>query len=366
MAVALPPIDTSVQLPASVLKAAAAAEAIHKAAYPDAPPAPVAPPAPQPARLPPDPEQPIQLAAVSEPPAPAQVQPAAPEQVQPAPAQQPTPQPDPSQVQPPPQPDNWEHRYHSMKGRYDQSQQTMAGMQEQMREMGDELMRLTSMVNQRGRQEQTQRAQPAQQRVTDADVTTFGPEIIDLAKRAAADAISPELNAVRQENQQLKRTVNQQVATGIYADLDAAVANWREINTSPRFLQWLRLPDLYSGSVRGSLLKQAFAAADAPRVVRFFKGFLAEEQATGQLPAPSAVPAATAPRQAAVPLVNLAAPGVRPASDLNAPVDKPIFTHKQIAEFYSHQGRARYVGRDEDRRNDEQMIFEAQREGRIR
>ena len=53
MPTSLPPIDTSVVLPASVHRAALAAEAIHKAAYqtPDAPPAPaaaLAPVAPQP------------------------------------------------------------------------------------------------------------------------------------------------------------------------------------------------------------------------------------------------------------------------------------------------------------------------------
>jgi len=366
MATTLPPVDTSIVLPESVRRAAAAAEALHKQAYqtPDTPapdPAQVQQPATQPAQLPPDPDQPINIVAVSEPPQPA-TQPATqqpdPTQVQPAPVAAP--------AEPSPQPDNWEHRYYSMKGRYDQSQQTIAGLQENLSEASQELMRMTNLISQQPQRQQPQRQQP-QRLLTAEDEKTYGPELLDTIKRAAQEAVLPAVNEVRQQTQQVKQTVTQQAIAGVYADLYAQVSNWEEINNSPRFKQWLSLRDIYSGAVRGQMLRQAFNAANAPRVLAFFKGFLAEEQATGQLPNPaSPQPPVPAPRTAAVPLVNLAAPGVRPASDTNAPADKPIFTHKQIAEFYSHQGRARYVGREEDRKNDEREIFAAQREGRIR
>ena len=362
MATNLPPVDTSVRVPEAVTRAALAAEAIHKAAYqtPDvaAPPAP-APSAPAPARLPPDPDQPIQIVAVSDPPQPVVLQQPT---VQPAAAQpqfQPQPTPDPA-------PDNWEHRYLSMKGRYDQSIQTISGMQETMSQLGDEVNRLSGLVTMRARQQQLQTETP-KKLLTAEDEKTFGPEIIDLAKRAALETVAPQIDTLRNENQQLRQRVNATAANNVYADLNSQIPNWRDINTSPRFLQWLSLRDLYSGEVRGKLLRQAFAAADAPRVLTFFNGFLTEERATGHLVDPAAPqPALQPPRDAAVNLLTLAAPGVRPASDTNAPADKPIFTHKQVAEFYSHQGRARYVGRDEDRKADERLIFEAQREGRIR
>lgn len=361
MAVDLPPIDTSVVLPKSVQAAAIAAEAIHKAAYqtPDALLAPAAQPSPvsNATHLPPDPDQPINIVAVND-----QHQPVTP----PAAQQQPVPVPVAAPVaQSEPPVDNWEHRYHSMKGRYDQSIQTMAGMQETMSQLGDEVGRLTSVVTQRARQEQTRQQQPVKL-ITPDDEKTFGTEIIDLAKRAATEAIRPELDTLKAENQQLRHRVNANAATGVYADLNAQIPNWKDINTSPRFIQWLNLRDLYSGEIRGKMLRQAFAAANAPRVLAFFNGFLTEERATGQLPDPAAPAAQPAPRVAAVDLRTLTAPGVRPATDTNAPADKPIFTHKQIADFYSQQGRARYVGRDEDRKNDEREIFAAQREGRIR
>jgi hypothetical protein len=59
------------------------------------------------------------------------------------------------------------------------------------------------------------------------------------------------------------------------------VPNWRQINDDPRFHQWLLMPDTYSGVIRDHLLKDAAHAANASRVISFFKGFLA---AAGQAP----------------------------------------------------------------------------------
>ena len=117
------------------------------------------------------------------------------------------------------------------------------------------------------------------------------------------------------------------------------------------------------------MLNTAFRAADAPRVIAFFKGFLNEEVATGQQPAPQP-PASPQTRTAAVPLDTLAAPGrAKPATgadSTSAPADKPIITRAQIAAFYDQVRRGAYAGRDADKARDEAIIFAAQREGRTR
>jgi hypothetical protein len=241
----------------------------------------------------------------------------------------------------------------------------MGGMQEQIGELSQELARMHQLFEGRNRAA----PQEAQRLITPEEVTTYGPELIDLTKRAAQEALQPTLDAIQAENKRTRQAETRRQARDVYASLDTSVPEWRGINENSEFLNWLRLPDVYSGVVRGKLLKNAFSSGDAPRVTTFFKNYLAEAQATGQIPAPQN-PAATspAPRAAAVPLVNLAAPGAsRPATDQGQqPVDKPIFTHKQVAQFYSHEGRQRYVGRETDRINDEKEIFSAQSEGRIR
>lgn len=359
----LPPVDTNVEIPPTVKRASEAADAIHRQVYGQPVPDP-AQPAPPPA------DAPIQLDPPAAPPAD-------------APSSSPAPQP------PPPPADetavptrdelrdsDWARRYNSMKGRYDQSQQTIGGMQELLSNLGDELVRTqqalalarSAPVHQQPQPQQ--RPAPVARNVSDQDVQTYGPELIEFVTRAARDAVAPDLQQVTQQVRQTNQKVTQNAQQGLYLALDDEVPNWREVNVNPRFKLWCRSPDVYSGEVRGKLLNTAFQAADAPRVVAFFKGFLNEERATGQAPAPPLQPQPpAAARQPAIPLDTLAAPGrAKPATgdSSGGAAEKPVFTHDQIRQFYVNVRRGLYAGRDEDKARDEAAIFVAQREGRVR
>lgn len=344
------PIDESVLVPASVRRASMAADAIHAQAYADPAnpqPAPVAA-APQPDPAP----APVPVAAV-----PASVA-----------------------GDPPVANDggdndqSWHHRYLSMKGRYDAGQRLIADMQEQMTQLGDELMRSQQVIR-RPMQPQPAAsavpAAPATNLLTPQDQETYGADLIEFTQRAAKAAIAPELTRLEQENQDLRKKVvgaDMRVALG---HLSQQVPNWREVNRLPAFNNWLRQRDVYSGQLRHALLNQANQAADAPRMIAFFKSFLAEAEATGQ-PVPTSQPqpqaSTPAPREAAIPLVTLAAPGrAKPAGgDTPVPADKPILTRPQIAEFYRRVRAGHYNGQEAEKAKDEAIIFAAQRDGRVR
>jgi hypothetical protein len=241
-------------------------------------------------------------------------------------------------------------------------------MQQQMQEMGDELARMQQLLTGRGQSPQTPHT--PQKFLTEEDRKAYGDELLNTVQRAALDAVSPQLSELDQRNRKLTQQVARERQNGVYGELRTVVPNWEEVNRNPRFIEWLRLRNVYSGAVRQNELKQAFQAHDAPRVIAFFKGFINDEVATGQLAPASQSQAAAplAPRVAALDLAALTAPGkARPATgDTQLPAEKPIFTRNQISRFYSQAGRAAYVGRDADRKNDEQEIFAAQREGRVR
>lgn len=326
------PIDDQVRIPEAVKRAAAAADAYFAKAPDQAPPT-ETPPA-----------EPEKGASGDMPPA----------------EQAPQPAPEPA----PPVPTTEEIKtvdyaaeYNSMRGRWRQSQDTINSMQSQMSQMGQELQRLTDALQ--------ARQAPPKPLLTPEDEKTYGPELIDMTQRAARAAVLNDIEEVRQRQDELARREQRLQNQTVLNQLDVQLPNWRQVNVDPAFLEWLRLPDVYSGGVRGQMLREAFQAASVPRVLAFFNGYLAEAKATGQLAAdPSPAPAQ--PRTPAVPLATLAAPGrPLPASDNPRIPDKPHFTRAQIAEFYSHRGMQRYIGREADRKADEQLIFEAQREGRI-
>lgn len=343
------PVDPNVVLPDTVRAAAAAADAAHAAIYAQPAPepeAPAEPPAPEPA---PEPQA------------------AAPE---PAPAPEVAP---PTEADKDVSAEEWRHRFLSMQGRYNAAQRTIGSMEQQMQDLGRELVATQNALAQAHSQPHTQAPQPHNHGnvnlVTEEDREGFGDEIIDLAKRAAREALTPEIEQLRQENQRLTQRVQHTGKRELFATLDGAIPDWRAINKSPQFLTWLRLPNIYTGQLRGNMLKAAVDGAEAPKVIALFRDFLAEANATGAVtPATQNEPPTPAPRAPAVPLETLAAPGrARPApGDSQVPSEKPIYTRAQIAKFYDEKRRGLWAGREADALAIEQDLGAAQREGRIR
>jgi hypothetical protein len=274
----------------------------------------------------------------------------------PAPAPEPAPAPAPEVSA-----KEWEGRYSSMKGRYDKADQIMKQQAHQLQTLSGQVMALQNELKQKAQAP----VAPAQQ-LTDDEVQAFGPEFINVSKKAALDAVSPVINAQQQEIQQLKQENAKNSAQYLYATLAREVPNWEQINQHPSWLGWLRLPDIYSGVIRQRLLDEAWQAADAPRVVSFFQGFLREVAATTPAKPQESQPAqVTKPRQAAAKLEDFAAPGRARSTPTPPAVEKPTITRAFIDKFYADSRRGYYTGRKAEYDRIQNEIFAAQREGRI-
>jgi hypothetical protein len=117
--------------------------------------------------------------------------------------------------------------------------------------------------------------------VTAEDRENYGSELVDFSKRAALEALTPELQQLRAENQQLRHQQQRAQHLEIERQLDRSVPDWRDIYADSRFSQWLAEPDELSGTTRSQLLRNAVANGDVARVVRFYSGF---QQEAGQPP----------------------------------------------------------------------------------
>lgn len=356
----LAPIDPNVQLPPALKRRVAAVEALYNStAIPQAPNSAASSPSP-PADAP-NPQAateptPAPLAIESPPPAvPAQAEPA-PVPADDLPLEALNDQNDPT----------YQRRFLRMQGQYQASERQIREMQEQMAQLGSELMQ----AHQAPRAPSAPPPAPPSY-ITDQDVQNYGADLINLTQRAAAQYVTPYLQRLEQENEQLRRQQAAEARKLLDERVEMAVPNYREIDQNPRWHNWLLLPDIMAGRIRQHLLNEAIAQANAPRVISIFNGFLAEERATGHLP-PAPVSSAqtpVSPREPVIPLMALAAPGrARPASggEASVPPDKPIYSRAQIAANYRAHQRGAFNGREAEwLRLEHDMVEVAPREGRI-
>ena len=337
----LAPVDDAVVIPSSVKAAAARSEEIFKAVYTDSEPLPPADPP-------------------SDPPADPPAEPVSAAPVEPAPPPAPT-------AQAPVPDQSWEHRYNSMKGRFDRADSLNRQLSERISGLEATMASMTAPPAPAPVEQQATRL------LTPQEESDYGQEFLDVVGRRAKEQISPEVSQLRQQVEDLtKRLENvggyvaQDARSRMHDTLNRDVPNWTEINDNEKFLDWLALPDPYSGVIRHQLLKSAYAANDAPRVLNFFKGFLAQEAAENPpapTPDPQPAPPAPAPK---VPLESLAAPGRAKTAAAMTPAEKPFFTRADVTKFYSEVASGKWAGRDEDKNRLERQIHEAGKDGRIR
>jgi hypothetical protein len=266
---------------------------------------------------------------------------------------------------------SWEHRYKSMKGRFDRSQDQIRQMSEQI----TNLQLVVSNLEMRAPDNTPQNYNKdlSERLITAEEENDYGAEFLSVVGKKAREEMLPIVKGYEDKISRLEAQLQgvnghfaQNAKQSMLSDLDERVANWRDVNKQQEFLEWLELPDLYSGAIRHELLKAAYERNNAPQVAAFFNGFLAEEAA--MRPAGSAEATNGAQRRApAVDPASLAAPGrAKSAASASAPAEKPFFTGAQIAKFYAEVASGKFRGNEAEKDRIEAQIFEATRNKRVR
>jgi hypothetical protein len=198
--------------------------------------------------------------------------------------------------------------------------------------------------------------------VTPKEREEFGEELVQMMARIAAAnsagevaSLKKELATMRGQVQQNTQVVASTAMERIWSQLDNNIQNWRTINISQQFVDWLQVLDVMSGKSRQVGLTQAFESGDGPRVVGIFKRFEEDSQARS-------TPTAPAPQ---LDQGTLIAPGSPRGSGGEAPngTNKRVFSEQEIDDFYSRVQRGR-IGADEKKAL-EAELQEAVRDGRV-
>lgn len=236
-------------------------------------------------------EEAEQLAAGLAPPAEDPAPPVAPDP-EPPPAQEPPPPPAP----PPAEDPSWQQRYQTLQGIHRADVDRLNG---QVATLQSTITELTAKVEAATKPPAPEPA-PAAKLVTDSDLEAFGPDLVDLIRRATAEAVAPvqeKLDAAQAELARTKGTVEDVATTqtksnktALLDELTKAVPDWQDVNVNPAFLQWLGQNDPLSGLQRQTLLDSALAQFDAARVATLFNTWKSTQTPAPPAPAPAPTP----------------------------------------------------------------------------
>jgi hypothetical protein len=264
--------------------------------------------------------------------------------------------------------DGYEQKYKTLQGMYNAD---IPRLQASIKELGDKNSSLESMMAGMGADKpRTPAGAPPASLLSSEEMEDYGEDMISVVKRAAREEMAKELEDIRAENANLKRTVGDvSAATAgndrdrLFTDLGTAVPAWQTINVDDEFKAWLAEPDAFSGQIRHTMLNEAFERNNAPRVIAFFRAFASDRNIVAPQ---NDQAAATSPT---VNLDTLVAPG--PASSpssapAHANADQKIYTSQEVQAFYRSVQRGEYKGRDADKTRVENSIIKAGREGRVR
>ena len=260
---------------------------------------------------------------------------------------------------PAPQPDNWEHKYKTLKGRYNSD---VPRLQSEVGELKGQLQQAIAKMNELTKAPEKPKEEPKP--VADPkDVEAFGEDLVSMVQRVAERMFGDAARAIREQaaafDQRITRVeetlkgTSQTVAVtaeqAFFDRLTKLVPNWEEINANQAFLDWLGEIDPVYGQPRQAALNVAQQSLNAERAAAVFKAF------AGTLPqAPKADPVG---KQVTPKAVAATAP---------TPSDKPVLTQKQITAFYDDVRRGAFRGKEAEAQRIEAMINAAIAEGRVR
>jgi len=304
----------------------------------------------------------------------AELQPAAADtQFQAAPAADEHPEPEQAAAEPAPDDSGWEQKYKTLQGMYNKEVPVLRRQLSQMEADMEAMRRLLAQMHANQVSTPPQPSQPtpaaAKRRVTEADVTDYGEDLIDVVQRASLDALDPyvsklEAKLAQFENmmggvaQQTQLSARQQ----LFDKLGQAVPQWEDINRSGEFIGWLDEADPYVGVRRQDLLTQAFERNDVARVIAFFKGFLRDTGAASEPEQRTPTPAA-----GRADLRTMVSPGkTRSSTTTPSKSNERIWSQRDIASFYSDVLQGKYRDNVAKKEQIEREIIAAVNEGRVR
>lgn len=266
-------------------------------------------------------------------------------------------------------PEDWEQRYRTAQGLLKAESQRHAAERRQLLERIEELEKKFEQGA------AAKPAEPAQPLITDKDLETYGPELLDVIGRKAQEMaaqiveqrmaeLKPQLEQTKEQVDQFASQVYKSSEQRFYGELERVVPDWQAINADQRWLAWLGEVDPISGVPRQQHLDHAAQQLDHARVAMLFNTF---KQAAG-IETPAA-PASPAPAAAPAPKKPEISPTPRSVGNASAPTHRepelPSVSRAEINAHYRRSSAEPQYRNSEEYKAMEQRIASAMAAGQV-
>ena len=201
---------------------------------------------------------------------------------------------------------------------------------------------------------------------SEQDEATFGTDGLDIVKKATKTAIDKatkplkdqldKAEADRISSLRAQAASHEAASYGKFiSDLENLAPDYKEVNVNPGFLEWMKLPDTYSGITRAKLFSAAEGSKDVSRVAEFFVEY-------------SNLVKPTKPADPMDKHITPVGGGSASSTPRNnkGTKDQVVILQSEINAFYTSVSKGHYAGRHDEVLAIEAQIDQALLEGRIK
>ena len=247
--------------------------------------------------------------------------------------------------------DYWKSRFETMRGKFDAE---VPALHQQLKEQSSQLQKLMDKLNDQPTPERKEEAL-----VSDEDRSEYGEDYVNFIERVSSNAalraatqmaetLRKEFSAVREQIGQVADHVVKTDVDKFWDSVMSLVPNWKQIDSDPRWFDWLETSPDFTEETYRDLAGKAIAKRNAEKIAKLVKVWEAEmglstaptpiepakSELAGQV-APSSskssAPASPGPRmwtkaeyEAAYDPRNVARYGVQKANEMLADADRAV------------------------------------------
>lgn len=187
----------------------------------------------------------------------------------------------PETLQEDPNSETWQSRYNTLQGKYSAEVPRYA---QQLREANQYIQQLEQKV------QSAEAPRPADLPLEDKykeAAELFGEDLVKFTREMAQAEADRRIAELKQSQQQVEQRLVQSENDRFFAQLDAAVPDWRAIDNDPAWLGWLQEYDPMLGAPRQAAIEQGLQARDLNRLVGLFTLFKGLHRPVTATPSPS-------------------------------------------------------------------------------